>query len=47
MDCCGLRKGDMTGACEAVMNLPFHKMRGIFQLAEALLASQERLCCVE
>jgi hypothetical protein len=31
----------------AVMNLRFHKMRGIYWLAEKLLASQEALFSVE
>jgi hypothetical protein len=31
----------------AVMNLRFHKMRGISWLAEKLLASQEGLCSME
>jgi hypothetical protein len=31
----------------AVMNLGFHKTRGISRLAEDLLASQEGLCSME
>jgi hypothetical protein len=31
----------------AVMNFGFHKMWGIFWLAEDLLASQEGLCSLE
>jgi hypothetical protein len=31
----------------AVMNFGFHKIRGISQLADDLLASQEGLCSME
>jgi hypothetical protein len=31
----------------AVMNLRVHKMRGIFRIAEDLLASHEGLCSME